>query len=143
MELVYGVTIRPDADVGFLVRSRDVPELLTWGGSSEDARTQAEDALEVVLRATMEEGRDIPLPSPIEEGEEAIAVPARLAAKVSVYAAWRAAGISKSALAVRMGRSEGEVRRILDPNHGTRIEQMDEAARALGGRLIIGFERAA
>ena len=41
-----------------------------------------------------------------------------------------------------MGRSETEVRRILDPHRGTKIDQLDEAARALGGRLVIHFEAA-
>jgi hypothetical protein len=35
-----------------------------------------------------------------------------------------------------------EVRRILDPRRGTKLDQLEEAARALGGHLSITFEAA-
>ena len=143
MSMTYAVTLTPDAELGHVVRCRDIPQVLTWGDTPEAAQEQAEDAIEVALLSLMEEGADIPSPTPLQPGEVPVTVPARLAAKVAVYAAWKAAGISKSALAARMGRSEGEVRRILDPRHGTKLEQLDEAARALGGRIVVGFEKAA
>ena len=68
---------------------------------------------------------------------------AKMTAKAAVYEAWMAAGISKSELARRMGRDVVEVRRILEPGHGTKLDQLEEAARALGKRLTIGIAEAA
>lgn len=99
----------------------------------------AEDAVEVAIAGLMQDGMDLPSPSPVEAGEAAIALPAWLAAKASVYAAWKASDLTKSALARRMGRSEGEVSRILAPRDGTSMARLEEAARALGGRLVVGF----
>ena len=62
------------------------------------------------------------------------------AAKAAVYRAFKASGLKKVDLARQMGRNEVEVRRILDPHHGTKLGQLDEAARALGGRLSVAFE---
>jgi antitoxin HicB len=76
-------------------------------------------------------------PSAVAPGEVAITLPLRLAAKATVYVLWRDAKISKSELARRMGRSETEVRRILDPDNGTKLDQIEAAAAALGATLAI------
>jgi antitoxin HicB len=60
----------------------------------------------------------------------------------AVYSAWRASGLSKVALGEKIGRSETEVRRLLDPDYGTKLDQLGEAADALGGRLSIAFTTA-
>ena len=62
-----------------------------------------------------------------------------MSAKAAVYQAWQEADITKTELARRMGRDVVEVRRILEPGHGTKLDQLEEAAKALGGRLPIGF----
>jgi hypothetical protein len=61
----------------------------------------------------------------------------RLAAKATVYRLWREAEISKREFGRRMGRSERDVCRILDPCHDTNLHQIEEAARALGAQLAI------
>lgn len=78
---------------------------------------------------------DLPEPSAVRADEHAIPLPAPLAAKVAVYRAFKASGLRKTELAKRMNRNEVEVRRILNPRHGTKLDQLDEAAKALGGRL--------
>ena len=109
---------------------RDWPEIVTWGADETEALAMAEDALDVVVGAALDEGRDVPPPSTRRPGEVFVPLKATLGAKVAVYTAWKASGLSKSELARRLGVAEGEVRRILDPRHGTRLETLDAAARA-------------
>jgi antitoxin HicB len=85
----------------------------------------------------MRHGEDLDAPGRVAPGEIAIALDLRLAAKATVYVLWRRAGISKSELGRLMGRSETEARRVLDPDHGTKFDQIAEAARALGATLTI------
>lgn len=139
MDMIYGVTLTADDELGFVVRCRDIPTVLTWGESPEAAEAQAEDAVVAALLADIEWGHDIPTPTPLEAGEVAVVVPLAVAAKAAVYRAWKRAGITKVELAARMGVAEGEVRRILDPRHGTRLDKLDAAARALGERLVVGL----
>ncbi len=134
----YGVSIR-EIDGDFVVECRDLPEVVTSGDSFEEALDLANDAVEVVVIKRIEADLDLPEPSPIEEGEQAVALPAPLAAKAAVYRAWKASGLRKTELARRMNRNEVEVRRILDPRHGTKLDQLAEAARALGQQLVIGL----
>ena len=138
---VYGAAIA-ERDGDFVVSVRDLPEVVTSGDTLEEALELAADAVEAIVIWRMENDKDLPPPSRVRKGEHPVPVPARLAAKASVYSAWKSADLTKVELARRLGRNEVEVRRILDPKHGTKIDQLDEAARALGGRLSIDFETA-
>jgi len=138
---VYGVAInRHNED--FVVSVRDLPEVVTSGSSLEEALELAADAIEVIVEGRMDDNDDLPLPSALLDGEFPVGLPAQLAAKASVYSAWKAAKVSKTELARRLGRAENEVRRILDPHHGTKLDQLEEAARALGARLVVAYEPA-
>jgi antitoxin HicB len=135
----YGAMIVEEAG-DFVVVVRDLPEVVTSGDSLEEALALAADAIEVIVAGRMDEDLLVPSPSPLAKGEYPVALPAALAAKLAVYRAWKDSGLKKTELARRLDRNEAEVRRILDPRHGTKLAQLDEAAHALGGRLVVSFE---
>jgi antitoxin HicB len=120
----------------------DVPEAITQGRGAADARAMAEEALGLVLLTYLERGR--PLPRPRAKGRTLveIAVAPDVAAKLAVLEAFKAAGLSKSELARRIGKDEKEVRRILDPRHPTKLPALTAALRALGKRLVVGVMEA-
>lgn len=124
----------------FIVGVRDLPEVVTSGDTREQALELAADAIEVAVSVRMERDESLPAPSARLQREMGVSLPAWLAAKASVYAAWKSSGLRKTELAQRLGRDEAEVRRILNPRHGTKLDQLEEAAKALGGRLAIAFE---
>lgn len=138
---VYGAAIERDGE-DFVVVVRDLPEVVTSGYSVEEALGLATDAVKVIVEGRMDDNEDLPRSSPVEPGEHPVDLPAHLAAKASVYSVWRASGLSKSELARRLGRNETEVRRILDPHHGTKLDQLEEAAKVLGTRLVVAYEAA-
>jgi antitoxin HicB len=138
----YPVTINAkDGDLAVSVR--DLPEVVTSGDTREQALEFAADAIEVAVAVRMERDQELPEPSRVRKGEHPVSLPAQLAAKASVYAAWKKAKITKVEFARRLGRNEVEVRRILNPRYGTKLDQLEEAARALGGRLVVEFQTAA
>lgn len=137
MQWIYGVNVTREGD-DHVVSVRDLPEVVTSGGSLDEAIDLAADAIEVAVAGRIEDEMDLDAPSPILKGEIAVPLEPRIAAKASVYALWKAAAISKAELGRRMGRTETEARRILRPGSGTKLDQLAEAARALGGRLIVG-----
>ena len=120
----------------------DVPEVVTQGRGEADARIMAEEALGLVLLTYLERG--MPLPKPRAKGRKLIeiSVAPDVAAKLAVLEAFRAAGITKSELARRIGKDEKEVRRILDPKHATKLPALTAALRALGKRLVVGVMEA-
>jgi antitoxin HicB len=135
----YRAHLEPgDVPGNVVVSFPDLPEVFTDGRGEAEALTQARDALEVALLAHARDGQ--PLPKARARTGKPVTVSAEAAAKLAVLDAFRAAGISKTELARRLGRSENEARRILDPWHRTKLPMLEQAAAALGRRLVLGVE---
>ncbi len=139
-EWTYPVEVR--REVGeFHAYSSRLPEAIASGATEEEALVEMGHALVAAVRGRIKDGMDLEAPTiALEVERHPVPLPARLAAKAAVYAAWKRSGISKVAFAERIGRTEVEVRRILDPDHGTKLDQLEEAAAGLGGRLRVTFE---
>lgn len=135
----FPATIVREADGVFMARFPDLPEAITFGATEDEAAAEAVDCLREALRARMRDGEDIPPPSEAPGGARTVWAPAETAAKAAVYEAFRERGITRVALADRLGIDESEVRRILDPAHRTKLERLEQAAAALGGRLEVSF----
>ena len=141
---LYPVTLSPPSprDGRVTARIPDLEGCVTDGADEAEALAEAADALEEALAVLIAEGRDAPAPSPAR-GRPCVAPGAVIAAKAALGAALRASGLSQSALARRLGVAEGEVRRMLDPRHATKIGRLEDALAALGRRLTVTVDDAA
>ena len=137
----YFVSLSPE-EGDIVVRSRDFPELLTFGRTREEALAMAEDALVVVVLGRMDRGEDVPAPTRGRRSDIAVLLPAQPAAKHAVWQAFRDAGIPKAELARRLDVGDNEVQRILDPRYGTKLDKLEAAAKVLGVRLVVSTEAA-
>jgi antitoxin HicB len=140
----YPVEIRRERDGAYHGYASALPEAIAAGRTEEEALEEMRQALVAAVRGRINDGMELAPPPGLGRREERhrVALPSRLAAKAAVYRAWKDAKVSKAELARRIGRNETEVRRILDPDHGTKLDQLEEAAKALGGRLSVTFEPA-
>lgn len=140
----YIAKIEADGD-GFLATFADVPEAITGGADIDEAIANATEALELALLTYAGDGTTIPAPSPPGHGGtyRSIPVPAAVAAKIAFIVAFREFGLTRVALAARLGKAETEVRRMLDPYHQTKLPAIEAGLRALGKRLVISVEEAA
>ena len=137
MRYVYPCVLTPEEGGGFFVRFPDVPGALTCGDDRAEALLMAEDALAVALAGYVQQQRDIPLPSPVKKGQEVVTLPPLIAAKLALYTAMRQQGVTKVALAARLGLSESVVRRLVNPDHRSHISQVEKALRAIGRKLAV------
>ena len=137
MSWTYGVKIEVDDAGDFVVSVRDLPEAQTSGDTGEEAIALAADAIGVAVGARIDHEEDLADPSPVAPGEIAISLSLRLSAKATLYRLWRNSGVTRLELARRMGRTENEARRILDPYHAAKLDDIEAVARALGARLAI------
>ena len=142
MQYVYPCILTPEDEGGFFISFPDVPEALTGGDDRTEALAMAEDALATALGMYVKEREDIPVPSALVPGQEVVAVPPIVAAKLALYTAMRRQGVTKVALAERLGLSESAVRKLCDPDHRSHISSVENALRAVGRSLVIG-DRAA
>jgi len=127
---------------GWIVSFPDVPEALTEGNSQDEVAANAVDALETALLGYMKDGIDLPKASRPRKGDRVAALAIQTVAKLAFYDAFRASGLSKSALARQLGKDEAEVRRMLDPYHATKLPTLEEALLALGKRMTLVIEAA-
>src|SRR5271166_1325574 len=125
MRFVYPYTIHQSKDGAWQVRFPDVPEAMTEGETKAEAHALATDALLAALGGLMKLKRDLPVPRP--GGRLVVIVPMLQAAKLALYQALREHGLSKVTLAQKLGKKEGEVRRMLDLDHQTRVGTLEHA----------------
>lgn len=137
MRYVYPCALTLEEGGGFFASFPDVPGANTCGDDRAEALEMAKDALAVALAGYVHEGWDIPLPSPAASGQIPVAVPPLVADKLALYSAMREQGVTKTALAKRLGLSESVIRRLLNPDHRSHISQVEKALRAVGRQLAV------
>src|SRR5487761_1038914 len=137
----YPVIVERDGGT-FVASFPDLPQAHTAGRTKAAALARACSALETAFAALMGDRKDIPRPSPAK-GRAAIALPPLSAAKIGLYRAMRAAGVSKAELARRLDWHPPQVDRLLDLRHASRLDQIEQALHCLGKRLAIDVQNAA
>ncbi|HSW49474.1 MAG TPA: type II toxin-antitoxin system HicB family antitoxin [Bryobacteraceae bacterium] len=139
----YPVVLERDTNGTLVASFPDVPEAHTFGEDEAETLLRAADALETALSMYVDARRDIPQPSPVRRGRKSIVLPALTEAKLALYSSMRAAGVGKAELARRLNWHMPQVDRLLDLAHGSRLDQMEAAFRALGKSLSIEVRDAA
>ena len=134
MQFVYPYTVSQSDDGAWQVRFPDVPEALTEGATETEAHTLATDVLLAALGGLAKLKRPVPRPSRAA-GRAVVVVPMLQAAKLALHQAMREHGLTNVALAQQLGLMEGEVRRMLDLDHQTRIRTLEGALAHLGKRI--------
>jgi antitoxin HicB len=141
--LRYPIKLAKDTNGTLLVTAPDFAEVTTFGEDVEDAILHASDAIASAMQGRITDRKEIPPPSKIKRGHHAVIIPALVVAKLELYRAMLDARISKSRLAKRLGVHNPQVDRLLDLDHGSTIEQIENAARALGKEMYIELRPAA
>jgi antitoxin HicB len=139
---MYPVVLEPDDNGTLLVTCPDLPEVTSFGDDREAALRHAAGALEEALAARIAHHDDIPPPSPAR-GRPVPPLPPLIEAKVQLYRLAREAGLTKAEMGRRLGWHAPQVDRLFELRHHSRIEQVEEALRVIGKRLVVRIEDAA
>jgi antitoxin HicB len=141
MRFIYPYTVRQSDDGAWQVRFPDVPEAMTEGDTKDEAHALATDALVAALGGLAKLKRDLPQAS--AGGRFFVVVPVLQAAKLALYQAMREHGLNNVTLAHKLGKQEGEVRRMLDLDHQTKIGSLENALWQLGKQIASEVHAAA
>ena len=144
MKYIYPSNIVPDEEErmttgreGYNVTFPDVPEAITCGWTWEEALEIAEDCLGVALGMYVRACEDLPVPGCARDGQVLVPVPLLIAAKLTIYTAMREQGVTRDALAARLGISVEAAQKLVDPRFRTHISQVESALRVVGRALIV------
>lgn len=131
----YPVILTPLENGDVMAAFPDVPEAMTYGENEAFALEWAQDALQVALAGYMEEHLDIPAPSAPQPGRPTVSPAPMASVKLALYQAMRDQGVSQLRLAGLLHCDARQVRRILDLDHQSTVNQLADAAEVLGFRL--------
>ena len=137
IRFAYPAELRHAGPDEVVVSFRDVPQCHTSGSDEAEALAEAQDALEEAIAGRISRGDPIPTPSEPLSDERMVVLPTDMAAKAAFAIAFKESGLTRVALAERLGTDEKSVRRMLDPRHGTAPSRINRALRALGSELVV------
>lgn len=132
----YPVMLDPQPEGGFVVTFPDVPEAITQGEDEADALFHAVDALESALSFYVDDRKPLPVPS-VRPDLPTVRPSALESIKLSIYSEMMAQGIRKAELARRLGWNGPQVARLFDLNHASKLDQLEQAAKALGKHIEV------
>jgi antitoxin HicB len=138
--LTWQALFEPEGD-SVVVTFPDLGHGATFAANEAEAREMAADFLQTVITELIRRGEDIPTPRH-HRGSRYRAIPltALASVKAELYTAFRASGIRRADLARRLGISRGNVERLFDLRHSSRLEHLEAAAHAVGARLAVTLE---
>lgn len=135
----YPLILTPDDNDTFLVTSPDFPELTSFGEGEADALKHGALALQEAIAGRMSSFTEIPQSS---AGDYLVHVPLALALKVELYWALADAGMTRADLMRATGWSRTKVDRLFNPNHESKLAQIEEAFAALNRTVTVELEAA-
>ncbi len=131
--LTYPASIEAEGPGDFVVQFRDLPEAITGAASAELALDLAADALAAAIEHYLDNGLEVPAPSPAVAGEHLVPIAPSSAARLLLVREMAARNVSGRALAGMLGKDEKAVRRAV-AGKGASLELTLAALRALGVR---------
>lgn len=126
------ITIHAEGDVS--AAFPDLPEVLTGGATLGEARANAADALEEAVLGRLAQGESVPLPRAAAKGEELVVLDPTTAARAALAHAMATEKITNTALARRLGKTEGAVRRLTSGAGGVKLDTVLQALAEVGHR---------
>ena len=141
----YLAQFEPDCQAGgYVVTFPDFGYGVTQGESGAEALDMAQDLLMLTIGDYMRESKPLPKARRHRGAHfRPVPLPALQVAKVDLYCAFLASGLTKSELARRIGIPKTHVDRLFSLRHHSRLEQIEKAFAALGKRLHVEARDAA
>lgn len=137
MNLAYPYALEPQPDGGFFVQFMDLEEAFTEGDTIEEAAFNAAEVLSGILAHRLEQGDEIPDPSPAA-GHHVALPSASVQSALLIRSARGQRPLSE--LARALDTSWPAAQRLENPHHWPTLKQLDKAARAMGKRLVLSIE---
>jgi antitoxin HicB len=141
--LRYPVQLSRDDDGTFMVTAPDFPEVTTFGIDESDALRRAADAVATAIQGRITDRQEVPVPSTPRRRMHSAELSALTWAKLELYRTMLETGTKKADLARRLRVHPPQVDRLLDLDHDSRLDQIENAARAMGKELHIEMHPAA
>ena len=136
--LAYNIKIVKDG-LGFVGTCPDFPKLSVTGNTVSDVEEKLNDLMYDQLVFRIAARQLIPFPRQVAKRQKVIAFSMLVAAKVCLSNCMVKKNVQKTELAKKMNFHLPQISRLLDLNHATKIQTLEEALAKLGKRLTVGM----
>ncbi|WP_225039734.1 type II toxin-antitoxin system HicB family antitoxin [Rhizobium sp. T1470] len=117
------------------------PEVTTFGDTQPEAALEGLKAIEEAMAARISDGEDIPLPLDETSGVgRYVEVSALTFLKCGLYMICKSTDVSRAELTRRLGWHREQVDRLFRIDHKSQLDQIEQAYKALGVPLDVGFQ---
>ena len=141
MRFEYPATVTRDKQGRYVVEFLDIPGLRVRGKDQTDAYLKAQGSLSRTLIFNFIATKKIfPRPSPVQRKHIGVPLLLLTATKLALNQAVQKRKLSNAALANRLGVSEVAVRRLLDPDHQSKLSRLQRALDLIGVPVMIDAE---
>ena len=137
--LNYPITLTPDTNGTLLIGFIDFPTVNSVADSKAEVTQEALDALETALQFYFDNRKPVPLPSTVEPDGPTVELPALSEAKVLIWNEMFSKQLRKADLARLLGVHSPQVDRLFDLSHASKLDFVEQAAKALGRKLILNL----
>lgn len=137
--LNYPINVEPDTNGTLLIQFIDLPNVNSVAEDRAQIQAEALDALETALQGYFERRLKVPLPSPAEPEPLIVTLPALSEAKVLLWNEMFAQQLKKADLARRLNVHNPQIDRLFDLSHASKLDFVEQAAKALGKRLTVSI----
>lgn len=137
--LNYPINVEPDTNGTLLIQFIDFPNVNSVAEDGAQIQAEALDALETALQGYFERRLKVPLPSPAEPEQLVVTLPALSEAKVLLWNEMFAQQLKKADLARRLNVHNPQIDRLFDLSHASKLDFVEQAAKALGKRLTVSI----
>lgn len=135
--LTYPITLKRDTNGTFLIGFVDFPTVNSVAETEADASAQALESLETALQFYFDHRKPVPQPSPPAPGQLAVTLPVLSEAKVLIWNEMFGQQLRKADLARMLGVHPPQVDRLFDLSHSSKLDFVEQAAKALGKKLTV------
>lgn len=132
---------RDDATETYVVTCRDLPLMASVGDTVEDALFEAVEGIVSAIAIEIDERRPVPQASEKLDGEYVVRVPVLVAMKAALHNAMIETGTRKADLARTLGQKGPQIDRLLDVEHSSKVEMVEQALHQLNRSVELSVYR--
>ena len=150
--LAYPINIVPDDNDTMLITCPSFPEVTTFVENVPDGVKEGVEhvrqAIEEAIAARIDAGGEIPpsfdpeAPGAMDHADAPVRISALSSIKTLLYVELQQSGLTRAELQRRLGWNRESVDRLFRLDHGSKLEQLEAAFRALGRQMILNVQEA-
>lgn len=138
----YPITVSfDDENNEYEISYRDFNDLYSTALTEDDIELEAKDGLTAFIAELIESRIPVPAPSVDEADDITVHLPVLTCLKIALHNAMINTGTRKADLARKLNQKGPQIDRLLDVDHASKVETLEQALYLLGYEVSVSVEK--